>query len=57
MFKRAKLGGLAGFFHVQDFASLIVTAFWAGAMRHLFLVAVGAFGKGVTLKSVVSAPG
>jgi hypothetical protein len=49
--------GLAGFFHVQDFASLIVTAFWAGAMRHLFLVAVGAFGKGVTLKSVVSAPG
>ena len=38
---------LAGFFHVEDFASLIVTAFGAGAMRHFFLVTVGALGKAV----------
>jgi len=33
---------LAGFFDVKNFASLIVAAFGASAMRHFFLVAVGA---------------
>ena len=37
---------LAGFFDVEDFASFIVTALGAGAVRHLFLVAVGALGQG-----------
>jgi hypothetical protein len=48
---------LAGFFEVEDFASLIVAALGAGAMRHFFLVAVGAFGKAVAFQRVVGAPG
>jgi hypothetical protein len=48
---------LAGFFDVQDFASLIVTALGAGAMRHFLLVTVGALGKTMALESVVGAPG
>ena len=35
--------GLAGFFHFEDFAALVVAAFCAGTMRQLALVAVGAF--------------
>jgi hypothetical protein len=34
---------LAGFFNVENFASLIVPALGAGAMRHFLLVTVGAF--------------
>ena len=49
--------GLAGFFNIEDFASFIVTALGAGAVRHLFLVAVGALGKAVRLQRIVSAPG
>jgi len=48
---------LAGFFNVENFASLIVTALRAGAMRHLFLVTVGTLGKAVGLQRVVGAPG
>jgi hypothetical protein len=47
---------LAGFFDVKNFATLIVTAFGTGAMRHLFLVTVGALGKTVAFQSVVGAP-
>jgi hypothetical protein len=36
---------LAGFFDVQDFTTLIVTALGAGAVRHLALVTIGALGK------------
>jgi hypothetical protein len=36
---------LAGFFNVENFASLIVPALGAGAMRHFLLVTVGAFRK------------
>ena len=48
---------LAGFFDVEDFASLIVTALGAGAVRHLLLVTVGALGKGMAFQSVMGAPG
>jgi hypothetical protein len=48
---------LAGFFDVEDFASLIVSTLGAGAMRHFFLVAVGALGKGMAFECVVGAPG
>ena len=47
---------LAGFFDVQNFAALVVSALRAGAVRHLALVAVGALGKGVAFQCVVSAP-
>jgi NADH/NAD ratio-sensing transcriptional regulator Rex len=48
---------LAGFFNVEDFASLIVAALGASPMRHLFLVAIGALGKAVGFQCVVRAPG
>jgi hypothetical protein len=48
---------LAGFFHFEDFASLIVTALGAGAVRHLLLVTVGALRKAVGLQGVVGSPG
>jgi hypothetical protein len=34
-----------GLFDLDDFAALVITALGAGAMRHLALVAVGAFGE------------
>ena len=46
---------LAGFFDVQNFTALIVTALGAGAMRHLALVAVGALGERVAFQCVVRA--
>jgi hypothetical protein len=46
---------LTGFFDVQDFATLVVSALGASAVRHLALVAVGALGERVTLECVVSA--
>ncbi len=51
------LGRLAGFFDVENFASLIVPALGTGAVRHLLLVAVRALGKAVGLESIVGAPG
>jgi hypothetical protein len=48
---------LAGFFNVEDFAPLIVTALGAGAMRHFLLVTVGTLGKAVRLQGVVGTPG
>jgi hypothetical protein len=48
---------LAGFFDVQDFASFIVSALGTGAMRHFFLVAVGALGQGMAFECVVGTPG
>ena len=48
---------LAGFFDVENFASLIVSALGASAVRHLFFVAVGTLGKAVALQCVVGAPG
>jgi hypothetical protein len=50
-------GELAGFFHVENFASLIVSALGAGAVRHFFLVTVGALGKAVAFEGIVGAPG
>jgi hypothetical protein len=48
---------LAGFLNVEDFASLIVSALGAGAVRHFFLVTVGALGKAVGLEGIVGTPG
>jgi hypothetical protein len=48
---------LAGFFNVENFASLIVPALRAGAVGHLFLVTVGTFGKAVSFQSIMGAPG
>jgi hypothetical protein len=48
---------LAGFFDVENFASLIVPALGAGVVGHLFLVTVGALRKGMAFESVVGAPG
>jgi hypothetical protein len=48
---------LAGFFDVEDFASFVIPALGAGTVRHLFLMAVGAFGKAVGFQGVVSPPG
>jgi hypothetical protein len=48
---------LAGFPDVENFASLIVAAFGASAVRHFLFVAVGAFGKGMALKRIVGASG
>jgi hypothetical protein len=36
---------LAGFFDVQNFTALVVSALGTGAVRHLALVAVGALGE------------
>jgi hypothetical protein len=48
---------LAGFFDFKNFASLIVAAFGADAMRHFLFVAVGALGKGVPFERVMGAAG
>ena len=42
---------LAGFFDVEDFASLIVSALRAGAVRHFLLVTVGTLGKAVAFRA------
>jgi hypothetical protein len=57
MFGETRTQRLTGFFDVENFASLIVAALGAGAMRHFFLVAVGALGKGVAFEGIVRAPG
>jgi hypothetical protein len=48
---------LAGFFNVDDFATLIESALGAGAMRHFLFVTVGTLGKAMRLERVVGAPG
>jgi hypothetical protein len=48
---------LAGFFHFQYFATFVVTALGAGAMRHLLLVAVRALRERVLRQRVVRAAG
>jgi hypothetical protein len=48
---------LAGFFDFENFASFIVTALGAGAMRHLFLVTVWALGQAVGFQCIVGASG
>jgi hypothetical protein len=48
---------LAGFFNIEDFASLIVAALGASAMRHLLLVTVRALGEAVAFQCVMRAPG
>jgi hypothetical protein len=48
---------LAGFFDFENFASFIVAALAAGAMRHLFLVTVWALGQAVAFQCVVGASG
>jgi hypothetical protein len=48
---------LAGFFDVENFASLIVSALGTGAVGHFFLVTVGTLGQAVAFQSVVGAPG
>jgi hypothetical protein len=52
----AKKPGLAGFFNVENFTAFVVSALGAGAMRHLLLVTVRAFGKAMAFESVVGAP-
>jgi hypothetical protein len=47
---------LAGFFDVENFASLIVSALGAGAVGHFLLVTVWALGKAVAFQSVMGAP-
>src|SRR5215813_4130637 len=47
--------GLAGFFHFEDFASLVVSALRAGPMWHLLLVAVRTLGKRVWSKKIMGA--
>ena len=46
---------LARFFDVDDFASLIVSALRARAVRHFLLVAVGTFGEAVAFQRIVRA--
>ena len=41
---------LAGFLDVHNFAAFVVTTFWTSTMRHLALVAIGAFGEGVAFE-------
>jgi hypothetical protein len=48
---------LAGFLNVEDFATLIVTAFRARPVRHFLFVTVGALGKAVAFQTIVSATG
>ena len=48
---------LAGFFYFNYFATFVVTALGAGAMRHLLLMAVGALRERVLRQRVVRAAG
>ena len=47
--------GLAGFFHFEDFASLVVPALRAGPMWHLLLVTVRTLGKRVWSQKIMGA--
>jgi len=44
------------FFHVDDFAAFIVSAFWADGMRQAHLAAVAALGQGSRGQSIMGAP-
>jgi len=48
---------LAGFFDFENFASFIVTAFWADTVRKFALVAVRTLGERAALQGIVGAPG
>jgi hypothetical protein len=41
---------LAGFLDVHNFTAFVIAAFWTGTMRHLALVAIGAFREGMALE-------
>jgi hypothetical protein len=41
---------LAGFLDVHNFTALVVTTFRTSTMRHLALVAIGAFGEGMAFE-------
>jgi len=41
---------LAGFLDVHSFTALVVTTFRTSTMRHLALVAIGAFGEGMAFE-------
>ena len=47
---------LAGFLDVENFAPLIVSALRTRAVGHFLLVAVGTFGKAMTLQKIMGAP-
>src|SRR6185437_10740631 len=51
------IGRLFGFLNFQYFASLIVAALRACAMRHLAFVAIRALGKRDATQGIVRAPG
>jgi hypothetical protein len=60
----SKYGGHAGkggrlflIFHFDDFASLVITALGARAMRHLRLMTIGALRSRVRSEKVMRAPG
>jgi hypothetical protein len=53
----AQLALLAGFLDFDNFATFVIAALGAGAVRHLFFVAVGALGKRMSSEKVVRAPG
>src|SRR5580658_5950850 len=50
------VAALAGFLDVQNFAAFVVSAFWAGPMRHLALVAIGTFRERMAFERIMSAP-
>jgi hypothetical protein len=41
---------LAGFFDVHNFTAFVIAAFRTSTMRHLALVAIGAFGEGMAFE-------
>jgi len=41
---------LAGFFDVHNFTTFVIAALWTGAMRHLALVTIRAFGECVAFE-------
>jgi hypothetical protein len=48
---------LAGFFDFENFASFIVTAFWAGTVRKFAFVAIRTLGERAARQGIVGAPG
>src|SRR6266403_387130 len=51
-----RCGRLAGFLDLNHFAPLVIATLGAGAMRHLFLVAIGTLGKGMLRQGIVRPP-
>ena len=44
------------FLHQNDFPPAVITAVWAGMVRHFLLVAVGALSERVHIQEVMSSP-